>query len=170
MSRSFGDHAVHAAGGTSEPEVAEYRVREGGREGEEEEGEGEGKVEEDMFLILASDGLWDVVENQEAVDVVEQFVCSCSSRRGKEGGRKGGEWDAKEAAVALVQFARNRWETLSPQVIDDITCMVVKLPMKGGKKEEETRQTAGGGGGRGRGGGGGEELPLFFPPPQRRMA
>jgi len=166
MSRSFGDSAVHAAGGTSEPEVGEYRVREGGRAGEEEEGE------EDVFLILASDGLWDVVENQEAVEVVEQFVYFL-----REGGREGGEWDAKEAAVALVQFARNRWERLSPQVIDDITCMVVKLPIKGKKEEEEEerrrREERGGGeGGReggGGGGGGGGEVPLFFPSPQRRM-
>jgi len=158
MSRSFGDSAVHAAGGTSEPEVGEYRVREGGREGEEEEGE------EDVFLILASDGLWDVVENQKAVEVVEQIVYSL-----REGGREGGEWDAKEAAVALVQFARNMWERLSPQVIDDITCMVVKLPMKGKKKEEERRQSEERGGGEGGGGGGGGEVPLFFPPPQRRM-
>ena len=116
MSRSFGDSAVHAAGGTSEPEVCEYVVQHG-REEEEEEEEWV-----DSFLVLASDGLWDVMENQEVVELVGLFAGGGEEEEEEEG------WDAKEAATALVQFARNRWQTLSPQAIDDITCMVVKLP------------------------------------------
>ena len=42
--------------------------------------------------------------------------------------REGRAWDAQEAADVLVQFARQRWEALSPEMVDDITALVVKLP------------------------------------------
>lgn len=144
MSRSFGDTAVHAVGGTSQPEVMEYLVKGGRSEGgktcigrEEEEG-GEGVMhekgmevedEEDAFLILASDGLWDVVDNQEAVEIVDRYA-RASFRAGerREGGGKVGGWQPRKAAAALVSFARSRWEYLSPLSIDDITCVVVRLP------------------------------------------
>lgn len=102
MSRSLGDVAAHSAGGSCEPEVVEVDVKAG-----------------DEFLILATDGLWDVVGNQLAVELVD--ACRARARR------EGREWEAKEAAGVLVQFARQRWEGLSPDMIDDITCMVVRL-------------------------------------------
>jgi hypothetical protein len=102
MSRSLGDVAAHSAGGSCEPEVVEHVVRPG-----------------DAFVVLATDGLWDVVGNQLAVELVE----ACRARAAAEG--RG--WDPKEAAGALVQFARQRWEALSPEMVDDITAVVVKL-------------------------------------------
>ena len=31
-------------------------------------------LESDKFLILASDGVWDVFKNQEVIDIIESFV------------------------------------------------------------------------------------------------
>uniref|UniRef100_A0A0D9WZG1 protein-serine/threonine phosphatase n=1 Tax=Leersia perrieri TaxID=77586 RepID=A0A0D9WZG1_9ORYZ len=70
------------------------------------------RVEEDVggveFVVVASDGVWKVMSNQEAVDVVR--------RRGMAGGD-----DAREAAVEIVREAVGRGST------DDIACVVVRL-------------------------------------------
>ena len=68
----------------------------------------------DEFLIIATDGIWDVVENTQAVQLIQNFVS------------KSPDWNPLEAAAWLCKFARSRWEKLSPMV-DDITCIVIKL-------------------------------------------
>lgn len=96
MSRSLGDSIAHQHGVSADPEITEQPITDG-----------------DEFLILATDGLWDVVDNTQAVNMVETVA------------RQPG-WDTLEAASLLCKFARNRWERASP-MIDDITCMVVRL-------------------------------------------
>eukprot|EP01035_Chromulina_nebulosa_P019097 gene19097-24925_t len=83
MSRSLGDVIVHRSGVTSDPEIIEHVI-----------------VDDDEFLIIATDGVWDVIDNQTAVQIV--------------------------TANALTRFARGRWEKMSP-MIDDITCIVINL-------------------------------------------
>ncbi|OVA12980.1 Protein phosphatase 2C (PP2C)-like domain [Macleaya cordata] len=83
MARAFGDGRLkeHI---TSEPDISVEKI--------------------DMdteFIILASDGLWKVMSNQEAVDCIRDIE------------------DAKEAAECLVQEALDRGST------DDISCIVV---------------------------------------------
>jgi serine/threonine protein phosphatase PrpC len=97
MSRSLGDMIVHKCGVSAEPEILEHTIG-----------------NEDEFLIIATDGIWDVVDNNQAVQIVSSF---CS---------KGTSWSTLEASTALCKYARTRWEKLSP-MIDDITCVVVKL-------------------------------------------
>jgi serine/threonine protein phosphatase PrpC len=97
MSRSLGDAIVHKFGVTAEPELIEHPID-----------------EFDEFLIIASDGVWDVVDNNHAVQMVHNFAVRSQS------------WNPLEAANCLVKFARSRWEKLSP-MIDDITCIVIKL-------------------------------------------
>ncbi len=100
MSRSLGDSVVHRFGVTADPELTEYTLSEG-----------------DEFVIIASDGIWDVVDNNQAVQVIQNFIT--------KGGERGG-WDPHEAAIWLSKFARARWEKMSA-MIDDITCIVMKL-------------------------------------------
>ncbi|CAI9117155.1 OLC1v1018499C1 [Oldenlandia corymbosa var. corymbosa] len=75
----------------------------------------------DCFLILASDGLWDKVGEQEAVDVV---LASSSSRGG--GGKKKEDQDEDDSAVEackeLVALSYRRGG------VDDVTVMVIHLP------------------------------------------
>eukprot|EP01033_Poteriospumella_lacustris_P004049 gene4049-2885_t len=97
VSRQSGDAIVHKFGVTAEPELIEHPID-----------------EFDEFLIIASDGVWDVVDNNHAVQMVHNFAVRSQS------------WNPLEAANCLVKFARSRWEKLSP-MIDDITCIVIKL-------------------------------------------
>jgi serine/threonine protein phosphatase PrpC len=97
MSRSLGDAVVHKFGVSAEPEVIEHIIE-----------------DNDEFVIIATDGVWDVVDNNHAVQMIHNFVVRSPN------------WSPLEASSALCKFARSRWEKLSP-MIDDITCVVVKL-------------------------------------------
>lgn len=61
------------------------------------------------FLILASDGLWDKVDNQEAVDVVRPFFVGVANP------------DALSACKKLVELSSSRGSS------DDTSVMVIKL-------------------------------------------
>ena len=65
------------------------------------------------FLILGTDGLWDVVGNQEATDLVAAKVDSVS------GGRRG----IDAASRGLVELARTRGSR------DDISVLIVELEL-----------------------------------------
>jgi serine/threonine protein phosphatase PrpC len=97
MSRSLGDSIVHKSGVSAEPECIERIID-----------------DYDDFLILATDGVWDVVDNNYAVQLVQSFAA------------KSANWSPIEATNSITRFARSRWEKLSP-MIDDISCIVVKI-------------------------------------------
>eukprot|EP00891_Asterochloris_glomerata_P008777 jgi/Astpho2/8777/e_gw1.00128.94.1_t len=64
----------------------------------------------DEYLVLASDGVWELLSSQEGLDIAG----SCPS--------------SKEAAAALVQRSRERWATIqSGQTCDDVTAIVCRL-------------------------------------------
>jgi serine/threonine protein phosphatase PrpC len=92
MSRSFGDRVAAQAGVISVPEIYETRV-----------------TMDDKFLIIASDGIWEFIPNDEAVEMVVPFW-----RRG----------DPEGACDKLIQEAVKNWEQ-EDEVIDDITVIVV---------------------------------------------
>jgi protein phosphatase PTC1 len=64
------------------------------------------QADQDEFLILACDGLWDVCSDQEAVDLVRQIQ------------------DPQEASKKLVDYALARFST------DNLSCMVVRFDNK----------------------------------------
>ena len=97
MSRSLGDAIAHKSGVSAEPEIFDHTID-----------------EYDEFLIVATDGVWDVIDNNQAVQMVQNVAS------------KSQQWSPLEAASNVCKFARSRWEKLAPMV-DDITCMVVKL-------------------------------------------
>jgi len=92
MSRSLGDVVAHSAGVISEPEFTEYELN----------------PETDKFLVVATDGLWEFIDNQETVDMVE------------------GQFGPSEAVDVLVTEAATRWMH-EEQVIDDTTIIVANL-------------------------------------------
>jgi len=53
MSRSFGDHAAAEVGVISEPEILEMNL-----------------IEDDKFIVIASDGVWEFLSNDEVVRII----------------------------------------------------------------------------------------------------
>ena len=96
MSRSLGDYAVTAVGVIPQPDVTQYKVEEG-----------------DKFMIIASDGVWEFIESQEAVEIVHLNI----------------DKGAEEACKALIDTATERWKEEEGDYRDDITAIVVKLPL-----------------------------------------
>ncbi|KAJ6323405.1 hypothetical protein OIU76_010835 [Salix suchowensis] len=83
LSRSFGDHCVKDFGLVSEPDVTRRNIS-----------------SRDQFVILATDGVWDVISNLEAVQVV-----SLTSDREKSAERlvecAGRAWKCKKKGIAM---------------------------------------------------------------------
>ena len=94
MSRSFGDLIAASVGVVARPEVDEREVG-----------------DDDAFVVLGSDGVWEFMSNEEVVELV-----------GRVGGAAGER--AEEAARAVVEEATRRWNR-EEEVVDDITCIIV---------------------------------------------
>ena len=93
MTRSFGDYFGSTAGTISEPEVTEHIFK-----------------EEDKFIVIASDGLFEFIESEEVVKYV-------------------GEFYTKNDIVGCCEFlyteSCKRWLDEEEDTIDDITIIVV---------------------------------------------
>jgi len=90
MTRAIGDSVGATAGVTSIPEVGVFDVREDWR-----------------FMLLCSDGVWEFMSSQEAVDTVSKFSAA----------------EAQKAAEALAVEAWTRWIQEEGNVVDDITVL-----------------------------------------------
>ena len=94
MSRSFGDEVAHTIGVTSKPEIMEFKLS-----------------EEDKFIMLASDGIFEFISSDEAVNLVKDYYL-----KGK----------IKGALHNLYKISSQRWIT-EEGVIDDISLILVFL-------------------------------------------
>ena len=92
MTRSFGDRVAASVGTICCPEIKEFELK-----------------EEDKFMILASDGVWEFIDSEESVHIVKKFY---------ENG------NAKEASDELVKKCREIWDKQGKEV-DDITAVVI---------------------------------------------
>lgn len=97
VTRALGDRRLKAYV-SAEPEIKSWKLQDG-----------------DDFLILASDGVWDVLSSQAAVDIVRQCMSETA------GGMSGGGGDVKEAARRLTNAA------YSYHSMDNITSLVIDL-------------------------------------------
>ncbi|KAJ6897815.1 protein phosphatase 2C 34 [Populus alba x Populus x berolinensis] len=89
LSRAFGDHCVKDFGLVSEPDVTRRNIS-----------------SRDQFVILATDGVWDVISNQEAVQVVSLTP------------------DREESASRLVECAGRAWSCKKKGIaMDDISAI-----------------------------------------------
>lgn len=96
VSRAFGDRRLKTYV-SAEPEVKQWQLQDG-----------------DEFLILASDGVWDVLSSQAAVDIVRAAM-----QESRQNGN--GLPDVKEAARRLTNAA------YSYHSMDNITSLVIDL-------------------------------------------
>jgi len=93
VSRAFGDADAKQYGVTVDPQFIGWNRR-----------------PQDFCLILASDGVWNAMGNDAAVQYANDY------RQTK---------DSKAAAKAIVETSREIWEEMARGRIDDITCLVI---------------------------------------------
>jgi serine/threonine protein phosphatase PrpC len=93
MARALGDSRLKHHGVISTPQVTAHRI-----------------TGADLFIILASDGVWDVLSNEEVVSIV------CATPR------------KQHASKAVVEAAVQRWRTKYPSSrVDDCTAVCLFL-------------------------------------------
>lgn len=92
MSRSIGDDVAHTVGVISSPEITVHEIK-----------------SEDAFLLMATDGVWEFIQNEEAISLLEENI-----------------WDLNSGVRRLVRKSQKRWKRYE-HVIDDITAVVVKF-------------------------------------------
>ncbi|EYU37272.1 hypothetical protein ABFS82_02G095200 [Erythranthe guttata] len=91
MSRAFGDYCVKDYGLISVPEITHRHI-----------------TTQDLFVVLATDGVWDVVSNEEAVRIVSATE------------------DRAKCAKRLVERAANSWKRIRKGIaMDDISAIVL---------------------------------------------
>ena len=100
MSRSIGDGECKNFGVIPDPEIKKFTLAPAA----DDAGDG------DRFVIVASDGVWEFITSQEAVEIV------------------GAKTHATDACTDLVQEAIARWKRFEGSYRDDITAIVVFLP------------------------------------------
>ncbi|XP_052194245.1 probable protein phosphatase 2C 73 isoform X2 [Diospyros lotus] len=89
MSRAFGDYCVKDFGLISVPEVTHRRI-----------------TSKDQFVVLATDGVWDVISNEEAVQIVSSTA------------------DRAKSAKRLVELAARSWKRKRQGIaMDDISAI-----------------------------------------------
>lgn len=110
MSRSLGDRLAHEIGVISVPVVNKFDFY----------------PTLDQFIVVASDGVWDVMENIEVVNLVDKFRNSTASY--------GNIYPAKSSNSTIARLvceeARYRWFGIVEDedvMIDDISCFVIEL-------------------------------------------
>ena len=93
MSRSIGDRLAHRVGVSDIPEIKMFNIEE----------------VTPLAIVLASDGVWEFMSNEEVSDIVYRFEDNK---------------DGSTCAKKIVERARQVWENTG-YAIDDITCVVV---------------------------------------------
>lgn len=92
MTRSFGDRVAASVGTISDPEILEFDL-----------------TEEDKFMLIASDGVWEFIPSQDCVNMIKKFYL---------------ENDAKGCCEYLYKESKMRWMK-EEEVVDDITMILV---------------------------------------------
>jgi serine/threonine protein phosphatase PrpC len=94
MSRSLGDLLAHSLGVSSHPEVMRFSL-----------------TPEEKFIIIASDGVWEFLSNEDIAKIVWPFYVKNSP---------------EQAGNAIVRMAAQKWRE-NDTVIDDITVITIFL-------------------------------------------
>lgn len=116
LSRSIGDFIASEIGVIATPIVKRFPI----------------ELASDLFFVLGSDGLWDVMRNLEVIDFIE-FHRSTSA---KEVAQVRGPVMFTNTSIAqlVCEEARMRWMELVQErdlVIDDISCLIVEFNLQG---------------------------------------
>lgn len=92
MSRSFGDMVAASVGCISSPEIFEFELS-----------------EEDKFIIIASDGIWEFISSNECITIIKDFYLKN---------------DPTGCVNYLYQLSSTKWVE-EEDAIDDITIILI---------------------------------------------
>jgi serine/threonine protein phosphatase PrpC len=109
MSRSIGDRIAKRIGVIATPIIHDFPL-----------------YQQDLFIVIASDGVWDVMENIEVINFVDSLKKDCSNSSNLYPARP----DNSSIARLLCEEARYRWcEVIEKEdvMIDDISCIIIDL-------------------------------------------
>jgi serine/threonine protein phosphatase PrpC len=70
---------------------------------------------DDKFIVLASDGVWEFLQNDDVAQIVKPFFDTKN---------------AEKAAEAVVRESYLRWKREEEGIVDDITCIIIFLDVK----------------------------------------
>lgn len=112
MSRSIGDKVASSVGVIAVPILNSFKIY----------------SELDQFVVIASDGIWDVMENIEVVDFVEKFrgMACCKQLTQDYPARLSNSTIAR----LLCEEARFRWFGILENedvCVDDISCVIIEM-------------------------------------------
>lgn len=114
MSRSLGDHAVKSVGVIAKPVVSRHQLQ-----------------PNDEFMIIATDGVWEFLTSQEAVDIVARDLYASSNGKSSSADKIDRDLqitgDASIACQHLIEAAAAKWHEHEGDYRDDITALVVKV-------------------------------------------
>lgn len=111
MSRSIGDTAATELGVWPKPSHRKIKA-----------------TKDDMYMILASDGLWEVFSSQEAAEWCADYLADNIDTKSKEIPGFRASDDTLPVSQALADEAQRRWVQLYPEdMVDDCTIIVVHL-------------------------------------------
>ncbi|OMJ71989.1 hypothetical protein SteCoe_29665 [Stentor coeruleus] len=109
MSRSIGDRIAKRVGVIAKPVCHDFKL-----------------YEADQFIVIASDGIWDVMENIEVVNFVEKYKNQCIESTDLFPAKP----ENSSIARMLCEEARYRWYGIieaEDVMIDDISCIIIEL-------------------------------------------
>lgn len=108
LSRSLGHHGARSVGVTAEAEVKDVQLQ-----------------QNDLFIIIGTDGLWEYIDPQEAVEYVyDEMKISTRSDASGEVAQSG----ASRAATKLMRLAIDRWREEQDDFRDDISAVIIGFP------------------------------------------
>jgi serine/threonine protein phosphatase PrpC len=124
MARSIGDHAVKSVGVIARPVVTTRTI----------------DWEADEFVIVATDGVWEFLSSEDAVNIVGRHLYGETAANDDgtgdsdadkddagDGSVGGGGLGASAACKALIKAASEKWHEHEGDYRDDITAIVVRL-------------------------------------------
>ncbi|OMJ66874.1 hypothetical protein SteCoe_36138 [Stentor coeruleus] len=113
VSRALGDFNCKKLGIISEPVCSMHTIG-----------------EEDYFLVVASDGIWDVMDNDDVINFIENYRRLCKSKT--KISVQGHLVNPSNSSISqmLCEEARVRWFSIIKEedvTIDDISCVILQL-------------------------------------------
>lgn len=114
MSRSIGDQVAKSLGVIATPICTQTQI----------------DLAQDNFIVVASDGIWDSMDNDDVCNFVEYFRSKCQKNHKRSFKGEPVFYGNSNIAQLLCEEARVRWLSIVEDedvLIDDISCVIIEF-------------------------------------------